>query len=188
METFNNTLVAGIVAGKAFKVVDYVSGTGKRSTMTLCIVGRQGYIDLLKQSLELLNTGQFNELEGYTAEDCIAAVNELQTGYVRRLNTDIPPALRVSKEVIAPVAESFGNVAFLVRDGVELPDHLVVQRMKVIVRLEELTKAELLAEQPKLASKTAKQYISEMLPDYSYMHRINLYPGKYGDIILPEPD
>jgi hypothetical protein len=50
-------LEAALTAGKTLEVLGYVNSAGTISNLTVELIGREGYLDLVKQSREILATG-----------------------------------------------------------------------------------------------------------------------------------
>ena len=160
-----------ILSSGPFVVNGYTSSDGSVAHRKFRIVGREGYLSLVKDSLERLPeiyALASDTVEGFTPEIMRAALETLETSLKKKLEDKDQPSEEAA-QITPSIAMWEGK-----------PDHVVV------IRLEELEKTVVMEGpqgKPKKATMTAfKTLLEGWLPISRYVHRINLYPGKYTDV------
>lgn len=178
MQEINRPLIKTLTDGP-FIITGYISSDGTVSHKLLRIVGREGYLQLVRDSLEQLPeafqcliSSNFNRFgltkESFTEEQIQLGAASLEDSLRKKLEDK--PADNEGASQITPAIGLFENKA----------DHLIVLRMELI---QETIVAQGAEEKNKKASASAfKAILEEQLPISRYLHRINLYPGKYTDV------
>ena len=168
MQQIDLRLIATLSSGP-FIVTGYVSSDGTVSHKKFRIIGREGYLDLVKASLEQLPAVyQQMAADSFSPEVRTAALASLENSLKKKLEDKDQPSDEAAQ--ITPSIAMF--------DG--KPDHVIVLRLD---ELEKLVVSEGASGKTKKATMTAfKALLEEQLPIHRYVHRINLYPGKYTDV------
>jgi hypothetical protein len=170
--------------GTKFQVKGYKNSSGEEGDMTLRVIGREGYVELNKKSLDLLEATAAKLIEGTSDEDleiCHSAIKAVKTSLEKaigmveentcgaRLVTE-----RISKEDLQQITPDLVMV-----DGD--PDKLAFMRLEVIDYVPILSVPQ---KQAKKTVTALRRILEAALPIGSYRHRINLYPGKYQSLDL----
>lgn len=169
----NTQQVEILTSGKPFKVQGYTNSSGETGDLEAEVIGRAGYVELLKASRELLASAAETTLEECPSEGdkelVKSAAEKLQSSLEKRLSTpEEESASRQSKnETLHPITPDL-----LMAN--ESPDQLVVMRLRL------LNPGALPSELPSKRNVTFwKSRIERRLPLGAYCHRLNLYPGKF---------
>jgi hypothetical protein len=174
MQTSNQNIIKTLT-GNAFIVLGYSSSDGTVSHKKFRIIGREGYLRLVQESLDRLhevhqttvNALRGNPSNKFTDEMMVAGAKSLEESLRKKLDDREPPTGEAGQ--ITPAIGYFENKV----------DHLIV------LRLEELEVVKVVDPEKKTKKPTAsafKALLEEQLPIHRYVHRINLYPGKYQDV------
>jgi hypothetical protein len=174
-------LVQTIIGGP-FKVFGYQSsGENSISDMTLEVIGREGYIKLAEKSLEDL-TKAAADLSGVWEKDgridkiiswseVRVAVDEVRASLMKIISPDGDQGT-FGKEELVQISPC---ILFVQGD----PSRVAVLRMRKIAE-ENLAPLDPAKRPTKKKAKTLfKDELMGQLPAGAYLHRINLYPGKY---------
>jgi hypothetical protein len=175
MQQIDLRLIATLSAGP-FIVTGYTSSDGTVSHKKFRIIGREGYLDLVRASLELLPTIA-PRIVSEAVEAGFGTLTERDLdGCVEALETSLKKKLEDKEQPSDEAAQITPSIAMF--DG--KPDHVIVLRLE---ELEKLVIAEGAATKPKKPTASAfKAILEAQLPIHRYVHRINLYPGKYTDV------
>lgn len=147
-----------------------MDGEGLRSDITVVVIGRDGYKDMVRKSREELQM----KLSQLTASDYHDAAQELLTSWDKTLSG--VPTTRAYAESLAfsDAPEDFQYVC----GWSGSPDRIHITHLRRVVESK-------YADNPpkhiaKSAAKTvAKKALTDSLPLGSYIGRLNLYPGKF---------
>lgn len=165
-------VLVGILTKSKFAVNKYESSDGSITDMVCRRAGREGYLRLVKESLEALDSvvAEYAKTEEGSAVDPVVLADvrgKIAASLAKKLEeSDAPP--RSSKEDAVAVTPDI-----LMIDGD--PAKIALLRLEVIeeVRLRGPDKT------PKSKPETLlRNAIESKLPVSRYRHRINIYPGK----------
>lgn len=180
----DSKFIQASIPGTLFKVLGYVDSSGNKGNLTARVVGREGYVDLNKRSVEQLDEVVSKLIEGLTGEDledmnlaakgvrssCLKAAGLVEENTCgARVET-----VRLSKENLQQVTP---ELLMLDDDPCKL----------ALLRLEVCDYEPLEVAPAKKASKSItalRNMIDSHLPIGSYRHRLNLYPGKYQELLI----
>lgn len=169
-----------LTSGKSFWVRGYTSSDGSVADLKVEIIGREGYLDMVRQSKELLPAAaaqvfSSSESEGYSTEDSASAFSKLRESLSKKLETtDEGASVRASRETFSPVTSNI-----MIVDGNQ--EHVAVFRVRILEKIA-ITPAPSSKTPNKRSVTKLKDMIESKLPIDAYRHRLNLYPGKYTGI------
>jgi hypothetical protein len=174
MET-NEILKLRAADGKPFGITDYVNSAGQASNLRVRFLGREGYLDLVRRSLDTLTGLPAPEDAG---EAWATAVAEVETSLRKALGEGDNPGEgrteRASHETLVPLCEGLA-----LKDG--KAEDVVLFRLEILER-ESIGSEEKKASASRNEVSAAKKRINALLPLDAYCHRLNLYAGRYGAV------
>jgi len=161
-----------------FIVKGYQDTAGNVKDLTVQIIGKAGYLALVKESRDILAIMPFPA--SLSPEEAVlwdTARTELLESYAKRLGEReaAQSPERVSHENLQAICDS---VALLDGDPDKVVVFSLVCRDSKVISSVETTKVF------KLNKTSMKARIEKLLPIGSYLFRINLYPGKYAGLEL----
>lgn len=199
----NQEYVSILTSGRPFVVRGYVNSSGEKADLTVEVIGRNGYLDLVRRSKNELDAWEVypekGESEPYRISDSAADPsggllvpgNELQIAQeaVTKVKDSLTKKLgeggeeegavrRESKETFTPLSPDVGII-----NGD--PTQLAVMRLRIISREVQggAEPSEAPFKQKKSSSTTVwRKKIEDRLPVGQYCHRLNLYPGKFDSL------
>lgn len=175
-ERMNQILKSRAADGLPFTVVGYKDSNGCVSTKTMKFVGRTGYLDLVRESRDMLQVTNFpNDLSPAEAVAWHEARTELLESYSRRLGeAETVAAPRQSNETLVPVCD---GLALLDGDPDKIVAFAMVEESSVVITPppESTTKSK-----PKTVF---KRQLERALPISRFVFRLNLYKDNYTEIL-----
>lgn len=175
-----NSLHATLTAGTPFQVIGYRNSEGQLLDLVCRPVGREGYHTLNRQSLAALDDAfrrllaDQPELDPETAR---AAHGALRNSLLASLDETKEAVQGPAREALIPVT---GDV--FLKDG--KPEQVVVLRLEVLRRIvrEDVAKKSVRPSAP-----AVRALLTALLPCGRYLHRLNLYPGKFEAVLAHDP-
>lgn len=163
-------LVDQAMAGsKTLKIKGYVSGDGTVADYIVKLIGHEGYLDLIRASLKMLQGGKIAKPAGIPPADWDAAVAEQITSWTRTLQGE---SSRTATTPLKPMGGYWIDPS--------RPDLVAIKNL-LEVHCRVLTPSTKAA--TKSAAKTlAKKHIAESAPIGNYNGQMNLAPGKFTDL------
>lgn len=171
MKQVNEDIVKAAAEGGPIRIEGYCSSEGTVKSMTVFVVGREGYLQMIQDSLEQLEDLEYDQDE--FADVCDGEFSnikqELKARYQKRLE---PTEDRPSKGI-----DNLTQVAPGLMMHGDDPNSLSLFRLEVRdVTILQGGVAKKLSKNPKVR---VSQKIEAMLPLSKFLFRIDLKPGKY---------
>lgn len=180
IKSMDTLLLSKLATGHTFTVNGYCYSDGSVQNITGRIIGREGYLALVRESLDRVAeaASALYALPEIRDTYDVEMRSEVYTKVKESLEKKLHPAAedfteRTSKEVLHPVSPDIMRV-----DGEE--EKIVLLRIDV-------ESSTALGPPLKHANRKPatrlRALLEAQLPISRYVHRLNLYPGKYEDIV-----
>lgn len=172
----NNKHVEIITRGKPFWVRDYTDSDGNVSDLLVEVIGRDGYLNLVRDSKTKLADLTVDLLE--VQADELATMREAYEKVSASLDKKLgeveeeSAARRNSTETYSPISPDL-----VIVNGD--PEKLAVMRLRL---LEQTCKEECGKKANSKGVTLWRKKIESQLPISEYRHRLNLYPGKFSEL------
>jgi hypothetical protein len=167
----NKEILEVVTAGKPFAIKNYQTSDGQTMDLVVIVCGRQGYLDLVKRSLVALDDVELGE--EYSPESVAAAREKIRASLLKKLEPEEEAAARrTTSENFTPITP---DVVIVNED----PEKLAVMRLQVLSKVILNPSEAIKKSKPETLIRAA---IERQLPIESYLHRINLYPGKFESV------
>jgi hypothetical protein len=174
MQTINQDMIKTLTDGP-FIVVGYASSDGTVAHKKMRIIGREGYLKLVQESLDQLP----DAYQALVAETLSNPANKFTDEMMSSAGKALETSLKKKLEDKEQTPEGSGQITPAIGYCDNKLDHFIV------LRLEQMDETITHAPEAKVkkASMTGfKDLLEAQLPIHRYVHRINLYPGKYVDV------
>jgi glutamate/tyrosine decarboxylase-like PLP-dependent enzyme len=174
MQAINHDMIKTLTAGP-FIVVGYASSDGTVAHKKMRIIGRDGYLKLVQESLDQLP----DAYQALVTETMANPANKFTGEMMCQAGESLTASLKKKLEDKEQTPESTSQIHPAIGYCDNKLDHFIV------LRLEQMDETITHAPEAKVkkASMTGfKDLLEAKLPIHRYVHRINLYPGKYVDV------
>lgn len=174
MQTINQDMIKTLTGGP-FIVVGYTSSDGTVAHKKMRIIGREGYLKLVQESLDQLPEVYQNSVANAMADPANKFTQDMMSAAGEALEASLKKKLEDKEQT----PEGSGQITPAIGYCDNKLDHFIVLRLELMD--ETVTHAP--EAKVKKASITGfKDVLEKQLPIHRYVHRINLYPGKYVDV------
>lgn len=159
---------------QTIRIAGYASSDGMVADYVVKLIGHEGYLDLVRKSLELLKSGKLSVFPGCSADEWAAAVREQTDSWTKTLQGE---STRSGTTALRPSPDGYFT------DPAK-PDMVVVKNMLEISK-------EVVIPSDKRASVSApktlaKKHIAKQCPIEKFNGQMNLAPNKFVDIEVAE--
>jgi hypothetical protein len=159
-----------------FTVRGYRESSGKLLDLKCRICGREGYLELLRHSLDQLEGAYSETLKenpDFDLELASSAYDALRNSLLTRLDPKKESPEVRHKEALVPVSSDI-----FLKDGD--PEFTVILRLEVVL---ESAREAPEAKTKKASAAVFRELLERKLPCGRYRHRLNLYPGKFEAVV-----